>query len=776
GNTSLAISVTVSIFLSGLAIGSFLSARSVRIRFPFRVYAALEAFIGVYSLITPRLAGWIETLYAASYSALAGRFLLSVSLKAILAAGFLLVPTIAMGATLPILVRLFDPPDRQKHAGMLYGLNTAGAVAGTLLSGYWMIPVLGVSLTIRVAAGLNLLIALTAWALSKRQPITSEISPTKPGGFRSVYWLFLLTGFSLLCYEILWTRALTMFFGSSVYAFSAILASFLLGIALGSSYYAKRVQKHTDPYQLFSLIQFRLALSAIFFLAIFMGLPYLLIRIFQAFYHSFALYQTAQLLLIACTIVYTTFLAGAAFPASLQFFRHEPELAERHAGYVYGYNTIGSILGSLCAGFVLIPLLGVEHSIRIVVLINLLLGMYCFRKTASGQQNKRVLMIGAVALALLIFLPPWNRSIYNAGFYAFAYKYVPQPNAVKPAPPRSQWGRERPLDQATLLPSYRSADSLNLLYYSEGLTATVAVSENENGIRSLLINGKPDASNVPTGDMRTQLMLGHLPALLAGPPKTALIIGLGSGVTAGALATHHPAQIDCVEIERKVADAARYYEAENNGILQNKIFQLVFDDGRNVVQHTAERYDVITSEPSNLWMSGVANLFTLEFFTAARSRLNPGGVLCQWIHLYQISKRDILIFLKTFHLVFPYLSVWINDSDMLVLGSDHPLQIDPGMIQRRLTAPDVERNVVRSNISVGSLLRNYVGNERMVKVLDKRLPINTDDHPVLEFSAPHSLFENRARQITRDLIWLQQYAERLSAVADQPAPSQVVTP
>ena len=651
--------------MAGLALGSFVSARLKREFKPLLLYGILEGFIGLYSIFTPRLSSLISGFYSNYYEAVSNNFFQSVILKAGMSAILLLLPTIAMGMTLPLLIRCFPESQRHEKASLLYGLNTAGAVVGTLLAGYFLLPNLGISRTIYLTAAMNGALFIGGLALARQMESYKEPQSSAPA-FQPLYLLFLFTGFATLAYEILWARALAMYFGSSVYAFSAILAAFLLGIAIGSSYYAGRIQETSDPYQIFSLIQFRISLSALFFIGIFMGLPVILIWMFHVFNQSFGLFQTAQFLLIALTVFYTTFLSGSAFPAALHFFRKNSESMQGYAGYIYGYNTIGSILGSLCAGFILIPWLGVERSIRVIALLNLILGIICFRKSHATRQNFKVLAVGGISLILLMFLPRWNQSIYNAGFYAFAYKYAEKKqSSIHPSSrisPNASRIQHPALIQAGAF-SWGPAtaiEELNLLFYSEGLAATVAVTQEENAIRSLLINGKPDASNVPTGDMRTQLLLGHLPALHIANPKNALVIGLGSGVTAGALALHDLDRIDIVEIEKEVARASEYFEEENGNILKRQNVRLLIDDGRNVVQHTSQKYDLITSEPSNLWMSGVANLFTREFFEAARNRLNPDGVMCQWIHLYQISRHDVLVFLKTMHSVFPHLSIWID--------------------------------------------------------------------------------------------------------------------
>jgi spermidine synthase len=217
-------------------------------------------------------------------------------------------------------------------------------------------------------------------------------------------------------------------------------------------------------------------------------------------------------------------------------------------------------------------------------------------------------------------------------------------------------------------------------------------------------------------------------------------------------------RIDCVEIESKVVEAARYFETENLGILHHKEFHLIIDDGRNYVEHTHRTYDVISSVPSNLWMSGVANLFTREFFLAAKSRLRPGGTMGQWIHLYQISPPDVFVFLKTFQSVFPHISIWIDGSDMIVLGSDRPFRVDLATLQRGFEGKVLQENLVRSNLRPENIIRHYLGDEQVLRPLRRELPLNTDDRPVLEFSAPRSLFWDHSREIIADLLELRKLA------------------
>jgi spermidine synthase len=255
--------------------------------------------------------------------------------------------------------------------------------------------------------------------------------------------------------------------------------------------------------------------------------------------------------------------------------------------------------------------------------------------------------------------------------------------------------------------------------------------------------------------MRTQLLLGHLPVLLLPQmPSTALVIGLGSGTTLGAIELYPLKSIDCVEIEPAVVEAARLYFADvnRNGLADPRL-RLIIADGRNFVAAGSSRYDVITSEPSNLWMAGCSNLFTYEFFKSARKRLSPNGMMCQWIHLYQISANDIRIFMRTFQAVFPHVSLWIDGPDMLALGSPRPILIDPRLLALRLAEPPVFGQLNPSNLGTPhQFLPLFAAGDLMARRFADGAPLNTDDHPILEFSAPRSLLEVRFRQIVRDLL------------------------
>lgn len=691
--------IAFAVFAGGLSAGSILASKRFALENPFRTYGILQLVIAVFASSTPFLNRSLNAIYDLFYPAVLEHAFLELSAKATVAICLMFIPALAMGMILPVVVQISPPERHGRNSASLFAINIAGAAAGVLLAVDLLLPMLGINRTILLTALLNAITALIGLFFTRRFDARVESAvPNRP--FRAVYLLFLLTGFVVAAYVILWIRALTMVLGSSVFSLAAILVAFLFGLAVGSASYSSKFSGHSDPYQIFSMIQFRVALSALFFVGVFMGIPFVVLRIFQTFYFSFPLFQIAQFLLIAALLFYATFFAGASFPAALQFFREQTSEIPAQVAIISCCSTMGAVLGSLFAGFLLIPWLGVERSIRIVALMNLILGMACFRKTLPTHQDRRVLLIGAAVLALLLFLPPWNRSILNAGFYSMAYRYTPH------------FG----------LPGANSLQSRKLLFYAEGIQKTVAVVETK-GTKTLLINGRPEASSLAAGNIGQQLMLAHLPALIRGKLDKALVIGLRSGVTAGALADHLTARIDCVEAEKEIAHAAGYFAEENHDVLHKTNFHLVFDDGKNFLQHSREQYDLITSEPETFWISGTGNLLTRDFFQQGKDRLGSNGIICQRIPLYQIAPADVAIFLRTFHSVFPYAGIWIVANDLLVVGANHPV------------------------LTPAVFLQYYIGDERIIHLLPGDSFLNTDDHPVLEFSIPQSFFSNRSAEI-----------------------------
>ncbi|MBI4609931.1 MAG: fused MFS/spermidine synthase [Candidatus Rokubacteria bacterium] len=743
GHTVFAVTTVLTAFMAGLGLGSFLLGRVAdRRQRPLALYALLEAGIGVSCLLVPLLLPSVEALYLAlSRSLQLSSFVFSLA-QFVLVFSLLLVPTTLMGATLPVLSRFFvsDEGSLGKRVGQLYALNTFGAVVGTALAGYFLLPAFGARGTLYLAATLNIGIGALMLAydrhLRRLRPMglreaaasLEQVSlpiATPPGAVSGLIGLTVtglaLSGAASMIYEVAWTRALTLVIGSSTYAFTAMLLAFLLGVALGSALFAQLCgERRVDPVA-FALVELGIGLSALLTLPAFEKIPDLLLRAFTvSLSPEFVL--VVQLVLSIAAMIVPTLLVGASFPCAVKIVARGVDRVGSDVGRLYALNTLGAIAGTVLAGFALIPAIGAHAAVKAAALLNLVVGgaiVIGSARSLSGWQWGGSAALTAATLAGVLWIPPWNQTVMASGVSVYASAY------------RGFAGK---VELARAFPQHQ------LLFYEDGLSATVSV-HRQGEHMFLRVNGKTDAST--GGDMHTQLMSGHLPLLLHPDPKTVLVIGLGSGVTVGAVAQHPVERIDAVEIEPAVVRASRLFARENRGALSDPRVRLVLGDGRNFLLATPRNYDVIISEPSNPWIGGLAALFSQEFYELARRRLNPEGIMLQWVQGYGLLPSDLKMVVKTFRTAFPATSIWHTRrmSDYLLLGRERPRPLDLGRIEAAHEAiaglrQDMERSGFRSP---AALLADFVLTEPDVARYAEDANLNTDDLLPLEFSAPRSL-------------------------------------
>jgi spermidine synthase len=743
GHTVFAITTVLTAFMAGLGLGSYLFGRIAdRHPHPLLLYGLLEVGIGLSCLLIPWLLPLVEALYVALFRALELSFFAFSLAQFALILVLLLLPTTLMGATLPILSRFFvsDEGSLGKRVGLLYALNTFGAVLGTGLAGYFLLPTFGMRGTLYLAATLNVGIGALVIAYDRhlrrlrpersreeaqaRQELLLGITP--PGQVQR--WLIGLTvlglglsGAASMIYEVAWTRALTLVIGSSTYAFTAMLLAFLVGIAGGSALFSRLWGDRRVTPMAFALIELGIGLSAVLILPAFGKLPDLLLRVFTvSLAPDFVL--IVEILLSIAVMLAPTLLIGASFPCVVKVAARSVDRVGLDVGRLYAVNTLGAILGTVCAGFLLIPSTGVQSAVKVAVLLNLAVGAAIAVgsvRVSSPWQWATSTLLSVATLAGVLWIPAWNQAVMASGVAVYARTYQ---------------GFAGRLELARAFPEQR------LLFYEDGLSATVSVHRVGENI-FLRVNGKTDAS---TGkDMHTQIMLGHIPLLVHPNPKAVLIIGLGSGVTAGAVAQYPVERIDVVEIEPAVVKAARFFARENREVLNDPRVRLVTADARNFLLVTPRRYDVIISEPSNPWIGGIATLYSREFYQLARQRLNPGGIMLQWVHGYGLLPPDLKMVVKTFRTAFPATSIWhtAGIGDYLLLGREAPRPLDferfkaaydaiPGLRQ------DMERVGLRSPYA---LLADFVLAEPDAARYAQHADLNTDDLLPLEFSAPRSL-------------------------------------
>jgi spermidine synthase len=764
GHTTFAISTVITAFMAGLALGSYVLGRwSDRIdekRAPgresttwgaspqFLMYGMLEAVIGAYCLLTPLLFKVIELIYLKCsglpfYPLSLVRFLLSMAV--------LIIPTFCMGGTLPLISKFLIRSHGEigRKLGFLYFINTLGAVTGTVLAGFFLIRIFGISATLRSAAAINLGIGALVYLLNRKAgsiyegvTVEGEGSPPREdagGGasspamaasgspdeagysraVRLIVVIFAFTGFASMVYELAWTRALSLAMGSSTYAFSTMLATFLFGIALGSIIYSSQASRRFLSPSLFGWLQVFIGLSCIVAIPLLGALPLIFIRIFPFIRHSYTSIVCADFLLSFVVMIIPTTLMGIAFPFAGKLYTGSLKSLGKSVGTIYAVNTIGCILGSFLTGFVLIPFIGIQNCLKVAVLINLLGGLV-FLVAYYTRPLQRGLCGALVLVALLVahFLPPWNTAVMSSGSAVYAGSYD-QENA-----------------------SFDNDSLYKILFYRDGISATVAVGKTGSLI-FLRINGKTDAST--SDDMFTQLLSGYLPCLYhKGTTKEVNIIGLGSGMSArAALDDVEVRSVTCTELEPAVIEANSFFTPFNGHLFSNPRFKCAVADGRNFLLASDKRYDVIISEPSNPWVAGMANLFTTEYYTLCRDRLKDDGILCGWLQLYSLSPSDVAMILKTFFSVFPHGAVWRGaPGDILLLGSKKELSFDYGRYEKLFNSNEPFRNELQG-IGITSpdvLLAHYICSSKEIAGLCQAAPANTDDHPSLEFSAPLSLY------------------------------------
>lgn len=740
GATTLAIATTLTAFMGGLALGSHLGGKyAPKLKRPLLAFAVLETLVGLYGLLVPVL---FSTLPAVQrwIGADLGTGVLGYSiLRFVVVSLIVLLPTTAMGATLPFLAEGVVKAEHHmaSRTGQLYAANTFGAVFGAFFAGFVFIPQLGITTTVYLAAVIDLLVAgvvLVLFKISNSDRLLTrsdrEESPdqilTRLEGIEVVgvtprtqnlsLLVFALSGAAAMALEVLGSRTVGVVIGASTYSFTLILVTFLVGLALGATLMSRRIDMIKDPVYVLAWVEATVGVLAL--------LGSMLVDHLPSWIHATAREHDVTM----NAVYFTNFLIAAAvtFPSTIALGTVMPLVVRilspngaEHAGPIvgraYAVNTVGGILGSFLAGFVIIPFIGVERGISIAAGTSLLLGL------ALALARKRgVPAIGAVVaacFALMIFGPKWNVQAWTSGLFRMHIARNIYPDGWSP--------------------------SGKLVYHKDGISTTVTVEQESDGIGvSLKVNGKVDASDI--GDMPTQVLSGLLPILMHDQPESVLVIGYGSGVTPGAVLQAPVKKVYLAEIESAVYEASNLHFAHvNHEPAKDPRFQAVIDDGRNFLLTRNEPFDVIISEPSNPWMSGAASLFTVDFFNIARRRLKDDGIFLQWLQLYELSPENIHALIRTFHSVFPEVLIFSPDpfsNDTLLLGSAHPIRVDRARLDKAFSDPRMKAELVRAEVFepedfLGLFL---LGTNQIEKFVGKG-PLNTDDNAMIEYGAPRDL-------------------------------------
>jgi spermidine synthase len=740
GTSTFAIATVLTAFMLGLAIGGTIAAKTVaRVARPLQVYGLLEIGIGVYALVFPWLVEAMIPVYLGLWRATEPTPVVFGLQQLVLVGTILVPPTAAMGATLPLLVRFARAADEDAggRVGTLYAVNTLGAVVGTWLCGFVLLPELGLAATTALTASVNIGLGLAAVRLDRTVAPIAPAPPERPGAARSlVLGTAAVAGFASMVYEVACFRVLGLTLGASVYAFSVMLLAFLVGIAgggwLGGRAADAAWRRGGEDGVLRALVWAELAVgaSAWALMYAFSELPYLYVWLFdwaRADRAGWSLW-VMSLGLSGFVLLVPTTLLGVAFPLTVRAATSDPRQISGAVASVYAANTAGGVLGAALAGFALLPWLEVRGTLALGVVCNVAAAALAALAVAEGRGRllRRASAAVAVSVAVAVAFPPaWDPMMMTAGMYKY----------VRSFKDHSREGIRR-----------YSAEQYDLLYYREGLSSVVTVARNPtSGNLWLANNGKIDAST--SYDMPTQELVSLLPLAFADTVDDVLVIGLASGITAGAVTLVPEVQrLEVAELEPAIVDAARLFDPWNHGVLDDPRTHLVLNDGRNhVLLAPPGRWDVVVSEPSNPWLTGVSNLFTEEFLRLGKTRLKPGGVWSQWVQLYGMDDVDLRSLLGTFASVYPNVLVFsaAESADLVLLGSDRPLGPIVPRIERLLAWPEVQAELEKLKLGEpAQVLANLLMDRERVLALAGDFVPNTDDNMRIEHRAPLHLHDD----------------------------------
>ncbi|HET8759535.1 MAG TPA: fused MFS/spermidine synthase [Nitrospiria bacterium] len=756
GSTTIAVTTVLAVFMGGLAIGSALGGRVVdRVRRPLLAYAVIEAAVAAYALAIPWLLHAVVPVYQAVWRELSTSPLSVMAARVGLVSAILAVPTVLMGATLPVISRVVaaGATSIAGRVSALYTLNTAGAIAGAVGAGFLLLPAVGVTATIVVAAVGNAAAAITAWALVRRGFDSTSRSPRvdaagsesgEAGVRRRVAVTLAISGAAALVNEVVWTRALSLVLGSSVYAFSAMLTTFLSGLAAGAACGTWLVRRTSPRFATLGAVQLATALASLVTLALIGRLPLALIAAVGSLRGLGAdVIPAVQFALSFLVMFLPTFGFGVVFPVALSLAVRSPDAVGTSVGRLYAANTAGAIAGAVVAGFVLVPLVGVPGSLVAAAATCAVLGLWLVvgdrsiaRRLAWGG------VLGSAVLGALVLgaIPRWSGTLMSSGVYWNLPRYLALADreGVEGVKKRLQQGET--------------------LFEREGLTATVVVTRTEPDGRVLTINGRTES-----GDpfMRTQVAIGHWPMWFARSADRVLIIGLGSGATTGSVLRHPVGRVDVVELERAVIDASRRFEPENGLPLTDTRVRVWPEDGRNFLLLSPERYDVIISQPSLPWVAGAATLFTEEFFAVAASRLEPGGVFGQWVAADAMGREDLRAVLAAFARSFPsYVVLEPTPGDLFVVGSPSRLALDEARVAAGFNDPGIAADLKRVDFfAPADVFATVIGHTGTIGPLLDGVEPNRDDNAAVEFSGPRAFARMLEGRRSDGVAWLRGLAK-----------------
>lgn len=725
GNTAQATSTILAVFLGGLALGAYLAGRFAEKLpgNPLKVYGLLECSVGLLALLVSLALEKSSYLYAFFIQQFSLSDLSLMAVRILLSALLLLLPTMLMGATLPILVRYLAVSNLSARLfSLLYGANTLGAAAGSFATCFFAFPYLGILNTLLAAASINMIIGCTAYfavgktteqsedSKNSQESDDSKLAKSQESGLFSygaglLYTLALMTGFTALSYEVLWTRILRCSFLSLTYSFTIMITMFLLGLALGSFIFEEYVilaKRTGGKFFRFSSVQYAAAFFCALSLPFFPGAANGTVSFMKlcgfSLIDSRLLQQLTFITLSSIpTILIPSVFIGMLFPMIATLAVLATGKSAQAVGKVYAFNTIGSVTGSLVCGLWLAPHLGSMKSFQLAVVLSAITGALSI---ALADKMKTGLK------AILILLPLSSAFLFSCNDFKTAV-----PAGVKVLK--------------------QEEDSL-------GVMRVIDIAE-LNGL-VLEFNGSSLASSTPSS-LRYMRLLAHLPMLVHKNPQKVLLGCFGTGSTAGAASLHSELkELDIVELSKMVVEAAPLFSKSNYAVMENPKAKVRINDVRNYLLSHDTKYDIITFEPPPPQEAGVVNLYTDEFYKLVASRLNRGGIVSQWIPMHQVSAKLWKMMIKSAQSEFPYLSIWLpNRQEAIFVASKDPLVFDMEQMRARMQEPAVKESLHEVGFDdPSSILSTFIADESDLSKYIENCSSVTDDRPSLEFFMPYA--------------------------------------
>lgn len=735
GSTIYAQTVVLAVFMGGLALGNkIFGGWSDRMRQPVKAYGVLEIVIGIYAFLFPAFDRLIDRIFIAAGTPIvehAGWLLL---LKGVLSAVLLLGPTILMGGTLPLLVAWLQKyyPDAGRRSARFYSVNTFGAVIGAALAGFWLVQQFGMVKTMQITASVNLIVGTLAILISRHHALeqtektaTNDAAETPPanGTLRWAGVIVALTGGVSMGLEVLASRSLALIFGSSLQSFAVVLISFILGIGLGSAWIASpnksgKTGEKTVIVLLcvaaawVTLLVFNIEQWVDFYRIARIGLS----RTPEGYVYHELLTTGIALVILGIPAA----LIGAVLPLMIRAMSAQSGSLGAQVGTLLTWNTLGAVAGTLMAGFVLMPLYGLRNAFGVLALVLALVALILALRRGWLGGIASAIGVGVLIVCLFIFGGESWRNVMSSGvFRIWETKFEANLMAIR-------------------------KQHFKILFYEDGPDATVSI-EQVDGIiapaqMGLRTNGKPEAGTQL--DLSTQLLVSHLPMLAKPDAKDVFVLGLASGMTAGAILAYPINRLDIAENCEPVIHASNLFADWNHHVLDDPRTHLWHEDARTVLKLRPQLYDVIITEPSNPWFVGTGSVFSREYYQLAASRLKPGGIMAQWFQVYETQDDMVELVLRTFSSVFPYVEIWdAGAGDIVLLGSLQPWPTGPDVFRQGFAIDRVRTDMWMIDVqSPEALMARQLASQRTGFAIAGDGPMQSDLFPVLEYAAPRAFY------------------------------------